>query len=201
MIDELTAERLRARVERDGVATAKADAPTTPRETAVERGAEVVASGAGELYAEMAGRWKRLAKAIDEDTPKQEEGESLQHDDRTLEAGRAIFARDGGGAVVGAGVEALAALDEDDDAEAQPGENKPFGALQVFWFIGTLLVLAGSVMGVREAWRTLEGVWRPVVIAGAFFVYHVLFVGLARLLVRRSVVTVTCSDTLSFATC
>ena len=44
-------------------------------------------------------------------------------------------------------------------------------------------------MGVREAWRTLEGRVAPVVIAGAFFAYHVLFVGLARLLVRRSVVT------------
>lgn len=186
VIDHLTAERLRARLERDAV---KADEPVTSRETTVERGADVVASGAGELYAEMAGRWKRLAKAIDEDTPKHEEGQSLQHDDRTLEAGRAIFARDGGGAVVGAGVEALAGLDEDDPAEGLHEENEPVGALQVFWFIGTLFVLAGSVMGVREAWRTLEGVWRPVVIAGAFFGYHVLFVGLARLLVRRSFVT------------
>ena len=198
VIDELTAERLRARVERDGDATAKADAPTAGGTSAVERGADVVASGAGELFTEMGARWKRLAKAIEEDTPKADADEaSLQHDDRTLEAGRAIFARDGHGAVVGAGVEALAALDDDhhdhehgdDGARGATQENKPFGALQVFWFIGTILVLAGSVMGVREAWRTLEGVWRPVVIAGAFFAYHVLFVGLARLLVRRSVVT------------
>ena len=198
VIDELTAERLRARVERDGDATAKVDAPTNAGASAVERGADVVASGAGELFTEMGARWKRLAKAIEEDTPKADPDEaSLQHDDRTLEAGRVIFARDGHGAVVGAGVEALAALDDDhheqehgdDGAKGTTQENKPFGALQVFWFIGTILVLAGSVMGVREAWRTLEGVWRPVVIAGAFFAYHVLFVGLARLLVRRSVVT------------
>ena len=214
VIDEEIANRLRARVENgagakaDADAKAKADADANENagargkggDTAVERGAEAVVSGAGHLYDEMAARWKRLAKAVEEDTPKEARDahaeESLQHDDRTLEAGRAIFARDGHGAVVGAGIEALAALD-DEDHEGAPDqtssapreENKPFGALQVFWFIGTLLVLAGSVMGVREAWRTLEGVWRPVVIAGAFFAYHVLFVGLARLLVRRSTVT------------
>jgi hypothetical protein len=197
VIDEEVAARLRARVESAGDSQAPAaKAEAEPGESTVERGANVVASGAGELYTEMAARWKRLAKAIEEDTPKADPDEaSLQHDDRHLDAGRAIFARDGHGAVVGAGVEALAALDDDDPAPhptttGEPREeSKPFGALQVFWFIGTILVLAGSVMGVREAWRTLEGVWRPVVIAGAFFAYHVLFVGLARLLVRRSMVT------------
>ncbi|MDB4936523.1 MAG: putative integral rane protein, partial [Labilithrix sp.] len=203
VIDEEIADRLRARVAIEADVQAKASANETEAEheddevngktkgTAVERGADVVVSGAAELFTEMGTRWQRLAKAIDEDAPPREENDaSLQHDDRTLEAGRAIFAREGHGAVVGAGVEALAALD-DDAHERGPAteENKPFGALQVFWFIGTILVLAGSVMGVREAWRTLEGVWRPLVIAGAFFAYHVLFVGLARLLVKRSVVT------------
>ncbi|MDB5217575.1 MAG: putative integral rane protein, partial [Myxococcaceae bacterium] len=197
VIDEEIANRLRARV----AVSADEDEDAKGRATAVERGADVVVGGVGDFYAEMATRWKRLAKAVDEDAPKEasdaHDAQSLQHDDRTLEAGRAIFAHDGRGAVVGAGIEALAALDDDENAHGAPADaanalneaSKPFGALQVFWFIGTLLVLAGSVMGVREAWRTLEGVWRPVVIAGAFFAYHVLFVGLARLLVRRSTVT------------
>jgi hypothetical protein len=210
VIDEEVANRLRARTALDADADASADADAGADEqaqakaSAVERGADVVVGGAGNLYTEMAARWKRLAEKVERDTPKEahdahdaHEETSLQHDDRTLEAGRAIFARDGRGAVVGAGLEALAALDDDEpahgesnaEAHAQTEASKPFGALQVFWFIGTLLVLAGSVMGVREAWRTLEGVWRPVVIAGAFFAYHVLFVGLARLLVRRSTVT------------
>ena len=93
-------------------------------ESAVERGADVVAAGAGELFAEMGARWKRLAKAIEEDTPEQDADEaSLQHDDRTLEAGRAIFAREGHGAVVGAGVEALAALDEDETPNDDPSKT------------------------------------------------------------------------------
>ena len=202
VIDAEVANRLRARVALDADARAdeKADQKEKEKASAVERGADVVVGGAGNLYAEMAARWKRLAENVERDAPKEahdaHEEASLQHDDRTLEAGRAIFARDGRGAVVGAGLEALAALDDEPahgesnaEAHALKEASKPFGALQVFWFIGTLLVLAGSVMGVREAWRTLEGVWRPVVIAGAFFAYHVLFVGLARLLVRRSTVT------------
>ena len=56
----------------------------------------------------------------------------------------------------------------------------------VWWFIGTLLILAGSVMGVREAWQTLTGVWRLVLIGGALLAYQGGFVLLARLVGRRS---------------
>jgi hypothetical protein len=46
-----------------------------------ERGADVVVSGAGELFAEMGARWKRLARAIEEDAPPEDEDAgSLQHD-------------------------------------------------------------------------------------------------------------------------
>ncbi len=200
VLDDVTAARLRAPAgaRETGADLAAADvARAAARPSAVERGADGVVTGAGELYREMSTRWTRLARAIEEErAPVGERIEpgAIHRDERTLDAGRAIFARDGS-AVVGAGVEALAALDDEDDendgdeARVAPGEGKPFGALQVFWFIGTVLVLAGSVMGVREAWRTLEGVWRPVVIASAFFAYHVLFLGLARLLVKRSLVT------------
>ncbi|HSO37735.1 MAG TPA: hypothetical protein VLT33_34650, partial [Labilithrix sp.] len=197
VIDEATAARLRSPGGVEDEEDDKDAAPAPPRPSVVERGADGVVTGASELYREMSVRWTRLTLAIEEERAPPDErigaAASLQRDERTLDAGRAIFARDGS-AVVGAGVEALAALDDDDElraagAEGAEGEGKPFGALQVFWFIGTVLVLAGSVMGVREAWRTLEGVWRPVVIASAFFAYHVLFLGLARLLVKRSLVT------------
>ena len=138
---------------------------------------------------EIGARWTALAAAIDSNTPPPSDhspDDDGARDDTALEAGRAVFAH-GGGPVVGAGVDTLAALDE--DAHDDGGEARPLGALQVFWFLGIILVLAGSVMGVREAWRTLFGVNRQLVIGGALFVYHVLFVLLSRVLVKRSHVT------------
>ncbi len=80
-------------------------------------------------------------------------------------------------------VEAVAALDEGD--AAGPGLRALLNEY-VWWFIGTLLVLAGSVMGVREAWRTLEGAPRQLVVAGALLTYHAGFVALSVLVGRRS---------------
>ena len=200
---------------RDATADATADAKgAAPAEHAasIENAANRFESGASALFGEIGSRWKKISKAIEEESPPSEKPENeraqepIAHDDRATEAGRAIFARGGERNVVGAGVEALSALDDDHEdhgaAPPPPGmtreEARPLGAQgphvlvgtgQVFWFIGTILVLAGSVMGVREAWRTLEGVWRPVVIAGAMFGYHVLFVGLSRLLAKRSETT------------
>lgn len=121
------------------------------------------------FFGEVSARWARVVQSIESDTPNHEH-------EIDVPAPRALDPEPG--------VEALAELD---DAVADP--KKPLGALGVFWFIGTVLVLAGSVMGVREAWRSLEGVFRPLAIAGAFFGYHVLFVALARVLAKRSVTT------------
>ncbi len=147
------------------------------------------AGGVSELEAARAGGVSELeaARAGGASEPEAERagGEGARSERAGAEAGRAIFARGAAGVVVGAGVEALAALDD----AAEGGEGRPLGALEVFWFIGTVFVLAGSVLGVREAWQSLEGVLRPLAIAGAFFAYHALFVGLARALVRRSAVT------------
>ncbi len=139
---------------------------------------------------EISARWTALTVAIDSNTPPPSErapDDAGGRDDAALEAGRAVFTH-GASPVVGAGVDALAALDDDSPAD-DGGETRPLGALQVFWFLGIILVLAGSVMGVREAWRTLFGVNRQLVIGGALFVYHVLFVVLSRVLVKRSHVT------------
>lgn len=185
-----------------GVAGEAAKGASGDTTSAAERGADALLSGTAAFAHEVSLRWARLARAVEEGKtapavakgseasgdeeapPSSTEGERAERP--AAEAGRAVFARGAQGAVVGAGIEALAALDDEGEGR---GPARPLGALEVFWFIGTVLVLAGSVMGVREAWRSLEGVFRPLVIAAAFFVYHALFVGLARLLARRSAVT------------
>jgi len=99
-----------------------------------------------------------------------------------------------GEGMLGAGLGALVALDADKPPSIrQPGkwetEVRPLLYENVGWFIGTLLVLAGSIYGVREAWRTLGGVARHVTVGGALFAYHALFVGLSALLAKKSVTT------------
>jgi hypothetical protein len=84
----------------------------------------------------------------------------------------------------------LAALDAAPPTPRAPGkwetEVRPLLYENIGWFLGTLLVLAGSVYGVREAWRTLGGVARHVAVGGALFAYHAGFVGLAALLSKKS---------------
>jgi len=152
----------------------------------LERGADALLGGGASFWKELSSRHEEMVKAIDADGPHSPDDappSSSRRADSGIDAGRAVFAR--GHAVVSPGIEALTELDESDGSDAA----KPLGALQVFWFIGTLLVLSGSVMGVREAWRSLEGAWRPLSIAAALFGYHAAFVGLSRFLARRSAVT------------
>lgn len=66
---------------------------------------------------------------------------------------------------------------------------KPLFNEYIWWFIGSLLVLTGSIMGIREAWMVLSGVSRSITILSAIFIYQALFVGLGLLLSRRSVTT------------
>lgn len=156
------------------------------RPHALERGADALMGGGASFWKELSSRHAEMVKAIDAEGPHSPDDappSSSRRADSGIDAGRAVFAR--GHAVVSPGIEALTELDANDASEAA----KPLGALQVFWFIGTLLVLSGSVMGVREAWRSLEGAWRPLSIAVALFGYHAAFVGLSRFLARRSVVT------------
>ncbi len=82
------------------------------------------------------------------------------------------------------GVEAFAAL----DAHPVRHGSRSFAVLSeyVWWFVGALLVLGGSVMGVREAWLALGGAWRQLLVAGALFTYHAGFVGMAAVVARRS---------------
>lgn len=103
-----------------------------------------------------------------------EEGLGLASD-----SGQALFQRVDAGAL-GGGLDAMVALD-DSTSGAAPRLHE-----YVWWFLGAVLVLGGSLMGVREAWRALGGVPRQLLVTGALFAYHAAFVGLGVLLARRS---------------
>jgi hypothetical protein len=104
-----------------------------------------------------------------------------------VEAGQAVFAAGAAGETLGGAVEALAALDA---PPREPGrwetEVWPLLREQVGWFLGVLLVLAGSAMWLRSMWSDNEGATRLSIVAGAFFAYHAAFVGLGRLVVGRA---------------
>ncbi len=63
---------------------------------------------------------------------------------------------------------------------------KPLFNEYVWWFIAMVLVISGSIMGIREAWLRFEGILRPFTILFAFFVYHAMFLGLGIFLYRKS---------------
>jgi hypothetical protein len=99
--------------------------------------------------------------------------------DAAAGAGAALFDSRSTGALT-AGLHSLTDLDHGDASlRSVIGEY-------VWWFIGTLLVLAGSVMGVREAWLALGGVPRLLVVAGALLAYHGGFVALSSVVAKKS---------------
>ena len=59
----------------------------------------------------------------------------------------------------------------------------------IWWFIGTILILAGSIMGIREAWTVLTGVNRHLMVLIAVIIYQFLFTALGLFLNKKSVVT------------
>ncbi|HNM05863.1 MAG TPA: hypothetical protein PKK05_23315, partial [Leptospiraceae bacterium] len=66
---------------------------------------------------------------------------------------------------------------------------KPLFNEYIWWFIGTVLVLAGSVMGIREAWMSLSGMYRHFTVAGGVLLYQTLFCGLGIFLGSKSKAT------------
>ncbi|MCA9586983.1 MAG: hypothetical protein KC657_16630 [Myxococcales bacterium] len=187
VIDAATAKRVRAAAGLEpapegDAARVEEERPPAKASLDLEAGVDRFATGFTSFFGEVSSRYAKMAADVAKDAPPPSKGArplrgEVDHESHTAYA-------TGGDTVVSPGVEALEELDE-----AHGGPGKPLGALQVFWFIGTVLVLAGSLMGVREAWRSLDGVLRPLVIAGALFGYHAAFVALARVLAKRSAVT------------
>ncbi len=95
------------------------------------------------------------------------------------DSGQALFQRADVGAM-GDGLDAMVALDEGAHGDTPKLHE------YVWWFLGAVLVLGGSLMGVREAWRALGGVPRQLLVTSALFAYHAGFIGLGVLLARRS---------------
>ncbi|HMV43419.1 MAG TPA: hypothetical protein PKD50_12835, partial [Leptospiraceae bacterium] len=104
------------------------------------------------------------------------------------------------------GIEALTELDESKKTTGKyRNANYPkykseenfeiWKGLQIFfneyiwWFIGSLLVLSGSIMGIREAWNVLSGVNRHLTVLLAVVIYQYLFVSLGIFLGKRLNVT------------
>lgn len=109
-----------------------------------------------------------------------DDGESSTEEDlgSALGSGQALFGRGHLDSLGGSGLEAVIALDE--------GDNPPRLHEYLWWFLGAVLVLGGSLMGVREAWRALGGVPRQLIVTGALLGYHAAFIGLGAFLSRRS---------------
>ncbi|MFP2934786.1 hypothetical protein ACLESO_58710, partial [Pyxidicoccus sp. 3LG] len=106
------------------------------------------------------------------------EGASEDDLGSALGSGQALFAQGQTGAL-GGGLEAVVALDDVQGSSPKLHEY-------IWWFLGAVLVLGGSLMGVREAWRALGGVPRQLLVTGALFGYHAAFIGLGVFLSRRS---------------
>ncbi|RJS27376.1 hypothetical protein DRW03_03135 [Corallococcus sp. H22C18031201] len=115
-----------------------------------------------------------------------EEGDGSEGDlGLALGAGSALYASGDSGAL-GGGLEAVVALDDLPVGRGGREEGAPRLHEYIWWFLGAVLVLGGSLMGVREAWRALGGAPRQLLVTGALLGYHAAFIGLGRFLGRRS---------------
>lgn len=133
---------------------------------------------------EEAAQAEREAAAQQEKRGHFEEDDARESDlGSAMGSGSGLFGQGATGAL-GGGLEALVALDGAGSASGKEGSLKLHE--YVWWFLGALLVLGGSIMGVREAWRALGGVPRQLIVTGALFVYHAGFIGLGVFLARRS---------------
>lgn len=93
------------------------------------------------------------------------------------------------------GIEALSELGKHSKKHGKEEEFvfwaglKPLFNEYLWWFIGSLLVLTGSIMGIREAWMVLSGTGRLLTVIAALYLYQALFTGLGLFLSRKSVMT------------
>ncbi|RKH24885.1 hypothetical protein D7Y13_25595 [Corallococcus praedator] len=200
LLDSVTAERLEASLEAAPEAASAVHEPMPEPPVAPPVDSSVRAEAWAEDVATSfrhAGEWRpgwvaALAHSLDSAAKAEREqaerrraavverhaGDSSEDDlGSALGSGRALFSQGHMGSL-GGGLEAMVALDE--------GEGAPRLHEYIWWFLGAVLVLGGSLMGVREAWRALGGVPRQLIVTGALFGYHAAFIGLGAFLSRRS---------------
>ncbi|WP_223758028.1 hypothetical protein [Myxococcus sp. RHSTA-1-4] len=189
LVDAATAVRMEASL---SAVRAEAPAPAqVPEDPAarVEAWADGIAASLREAVGWRPGWGAALARSLDEaEKAEREQVARRRAGARTgdsgedglgsaLGSGQALFAQGAGS--LGGGLEAVVALDEGPASAPRLNEY-------IWWFLGAVLVLGGSLMGVREAWRALGGVPRQLLVTGALFGYHAGFIGLGVFLSRRS---------------
>ncbi len=184
VIDRGTAARLIASLE--ALPTASSSKPAPVSASALETWADELAASIQRIAAWRPGWGAAFFQSLEEAA--KAEREALEAESRRSDLGLAVGS---GGSLFGhGGTGALGGLDSLVELDAAGGAAGKEGALKlheyVWWFLGALLVLGGSIMGVREAWRALGGVPRQLIVTGALFVYHAGFIGLGLFLARRS---------------
>ena len=124
--------------------------------------------------------------ARDAETARRAARKSERHREKAAEIGlvEALFTGASGGLD---GVLEIVVEADDSPGGRLRDEFLPVVYENVGWFVGAVLVLTGSIYGLREAWTTFGPLGRHASVAGALFVYHTLFVMLSALLARRSV--------------
>nr|WP_274622402.1 hypothetical protein [Myxococcus fulvus] len=195
LIDESTALRLEGTltsvIAEPAVVTAPEVVPVAPPldpAARVEAWANGVAASVRGAEGWTWGWAGALARSLDNAAKEErEQAARRRHGDRdaseddlgsALGSGQSLFAREASGAL-GGGLEAMVALD------AEPASSARLHDF-IWWFLGAVLVLGGSLMGVREAWQALGGVPRQLLVTGALWGYHAAFIGLGVFLSRRS---------------
>ncbi len=207
-LDEATAARLLASLSETPSEPSPAPTPAPVRSEAeeMEQRADAIAASVERIQQWRPGWGSALARALEDAAKAEREAEAAQRaseprrrkrlrrgaasgeDDGgeedlglAAQSGQALF---GGAGAVGGGLEAMVALDSGDAR----GRSDIQSLLHeyIWWFLGALMVLGGSIMGVREAWRALGGVPRQLIVSGALLAYHGGFIGLGAFLSRRS---------------
>jgi hypothetical protein len=186
LLDESTASRLTESL-LPGAPAAAVAVSLLEDTSALERKADALA-GKLEQVEDWRPDWgKAFFEALEKAAREEREARREHRDDGdgiglAADSGQALFHRADASAL-GGGLDAVAALD---DATGGARGDNPKLHEYVWWFLGAVLVLGGSLMGVREAWRALGGVPRQLLVTGALFAYHAAFIGLGTFLARRS---------------
>ncbi|WP_257455241.1 hypothetical protein [Archangium lipolyticum] len=184
LLDERTASRLTESLA--GAPAASAAVPLLEDASTLERKADALAGKLEQLEDWRPGWGQAFFQALENAARAEREAKRASDDEEldvglASESGQALFHRVDAGAL-GGGLDAMVALDDAGDARGEAPKLHEY----VWWFLGAVLVLGGSLMGVREAWRALGGVPRQLLVTGALFAYHAGFIGLGVFLARRS---------------